>query len=294
MTDRKIVLVGGPDSGKTNFLARLWEAIRSGNGTLVASELPPDIKYVENALAHLLQGTFAPRTDTNFDDSERSLSIPVELEKSTENILAQIVVPDVSGELWKEAVETCELPSQWMDNLKEACGALLFVRIGSDLNHDPLDWVTAAEILKMDILQTKEDLCSHRQIPTAVQLCELVRFLEYVLSKKNSKFRPRVAILVTAWDRLDEGRAALGPKNYLAQEFPLLSGQLADMSRLNVQVFGMSIVGGDFIEEKFKQEFLDGELNKFGYVVYENEGSVKKEHDVALPVKWILNGQIDT
>ena len=294
MTNNNIVLIGGPDSGKTNFLARLWEALRSGEGVLVAPEIPSNIQYVEDSLAHLLQGEFAPRSDKSFNEHGPSFSIPVVSAKTTDANPVQIVVPDVSGELWKEAVETYELPAHWMEKLREAFGALLFIRIGSKLNNDPLDWVATAKLLNMKILQIEENADNSLEIPTAVQLCELLRFLENDLADKKRLFKPRVAVLVTAWDRLDKERAKLGPMAYLAKEYPLLAGRLADMSKLNVKVFGMSIVGGDFTDNEFKQKFFDCALNQLGYVVHETEGHVQTEHDVTIPISWVLEGLQDT
>jgi Double-GTPase 1 len=144
-----IVLVGGPDSGKTNYLARLWKSLRDGDGTLVAPDVPQDISYVEEALEHLLKGEFAPRSVKNVEESERDFSIPILRAVDPSAVPIEIVVPDVTGELWKNAVETCELPQKWMESLRGASGALLFLRVDSDQNVDPLDWVTCAELLRM-------------------------------------------------------------------------------------------------------------------------------------------------
>lgn len=292
MSDHAIVLVGGPDSGKTNYLARLWEALRSREGALVAPDVPGDISYVEEALGHLLQGKFAPRSDKNFEESTKSFSVPVIPAREPDALPIQVVVPDVTGELWKDAVETCELPSQWMENLRAAFGALLFVRIGSNQIIEPLDWVTAADLLRMPTMQAanRDDT---REIPTQVLLCELLRFLEHGLAAELDGVKPRVAILVTAWDRLDAQRAAQGPMRYLAAEFPLLAGRLADISELSVQVFGVSVVGGDFVDEAFMQHFFDKELKDSGYVVQEVHGEIQTKPDVTLPVAWLLEGLDD-
>jgi hypothetical protein len=288
MTNHAIILVGGPDSGKTNYLGRLWEALRSGEGALVAPNAPDDIKYVEDALAHLLQGQFAPRSDKNFE-SGRNFSIPVLPANNAKAAPIQIVVPDVSGELWKNAVETCELPTQWMDELRAATGALLFVRVGSDQNIQPLDWVTAAKFLRMSAMWVGPSGDEARQIPTQVSLCELLRFLEHSLAVNVSSIRPRVAILVTAWDRVDAERATQGPMAYLAAEYPLLAGRLADITRFDIRVFGVSVVGGDFIDETFKQQFLEtADLKTAGYVMQEVDGEVQTKHDLTLPVAWVV------
>ena len=290
MTDHAILLIGGPDSGKSNFLARLWLALMSREGALVAPEAPSDIKYVEDALAHLLQGQFAPRSDKNYAESVQSFSVPVVTAKDVEAEPIQIVVPDVSGELWKTTVETCELPSQWMSNLRAAFGALLFVRIGSDQNIEPLDWVNTAKLLRMPALEAEAGQSDTRRIPTQVLLCELLRFLEHSLAADSDTVKPRVAILVTAWDRLDAQRAEKGPIAYLAEEYPLLAGRLADISKLNVSVFGVSIVGGDFIDAEFKQRFFDMDMKEAGYVVQEFDREVQKKPDLTIPIAWVCQG----
>lgn len=286
MSGNSLVLVGGPDSGKTNFLGRLWEALRSRTGALVAPEVPGDIKYVEEALAHLLQGEFAPRSEKGMEE-RRNFEIPVLLAQSSGSAF-QIVVPDVSGELWKSAVETCELPEKWMNDLRAAMGALIFVRVGSDLNVEPLDWVNAAALLRM--MPDAQQPAGKGEMPTQVALCELMRFLEYSLGTDNGGYRPRVAVLVTAWDRLDAERAALGPSAYLRAEYPLLAGRLTDISKFDVRVFGVSVVGGDFVDNNFREEFLAGDLKAYGYVVEELDGQPSCKRDITIPLAWIVEG----
>lgn len=287
MTGQSIILVGGPDSGKTNYLGRLWESLRSRAGLLAAPDAPVDIKYVEETLAHLLQGEFAPRSDKGMEGGH-NFEIPVVRTGEEQGGSFQIVVPDVSGELWKTAVETCELPEKWMSDLRAAAGALLFVRIGSDQNVEPLDWVNAAALLRM--MPRGGASPEKRPVPTQVSMCELLRFMEHGLGADNGGRRPRVAILVTAWDRLDAQRAASGPTAFLKAEYPLFAGRLADVHKLDVRVFGVSVVGGDFIDADFKQRFFEGDLKTHGYVIEEIAGQVTRKSDLTLPVAWVVEG----
>jgi hypothetical protein len=291
MTDHSAILIGGPDSGKTNYLGRLWEALRSRDGMLQAPSVPTEIKYVEDALAHLLQGRFAPRSDKTMEEGQ-SFAVPVVASGKPDSDRFEIVVPDVVGELWKRAVETGELPAQWMNDLASASGVLLFVRIGSDQNKEPLDWVTAAKLLRMEGQQPLTDDSQKREIPTQVSLCELLRFMEHGLGTANGKTRLRVAVLVTAWDRLDAERRAAGPTAYLAAEYPLFAGRLKDVSKFDVRVFGVSVVGGDFLDENFKKEFFKKNLKSSGYVVEEIEGRVDTKLDLTLPVAWVVKANV--
>ena len=143
-----IVMIGAPDSGKTNYLGRLWRALTQENASLLATQQPDDVRYVLDALSHLLQGNFAPRTDTNVDADGRHCSIQVAWEREGETEHAELLVPDVSGELWAEAVQTNELAEDWLTSVRSSIGALLFVRVDSPLHIPALDWVTARERLK--------------------------------------------------------------------------------------------------------------------------------------------------
>ena len=279
---RSVVLVGAPDSGKTNYLARLWAAVKDGAGMLRAKDLPQDIRYVDRALGYLLEGQFAPRTERS-EEVDRSFSVVLERSVSREPV--EIVVPDVSGEIWRQAVESYELPSEWMRRLRESSGALLSVRVGSDQNVPGLDWVASKRLLNSDVGRD-----SGGELPTAVQLCELMRFLEGEMGRAEGARRRRVAVLVTAWDLLNEEEAEAGPTGWLEREFPLFAGRILDVDGLDVAVFGVSVVGGDFADPEFRERFLAGDgIKRHGCVVRDRGGEIEQTSDLTMPVEWVLS-----
>jgi hypothetical protein len=262
-------------------LARLWKALQSGTGQLKLVEAS-DIKYVEDALAHLLQGSFAPRSEKNTEESRRDFVVTMTAQGTGKEI--KVVVPDVTGELWKDAVSSSELPEEWMNQLKESSAALLFVRVLSDLNVAPLDWVTARDLLKMGWAEPPQE----ESMPTQVLLSELLRFLQLTLRKRSNGGLPRVAIVITAWDRLDAEAKALGPAAYIETQYPLFSGRLDDASSVEIRLFGSSVVGGDLGDDPvFRQRFFEEDLNTSGYVVQEIDGKVREELDLTLPIAWL-------
>ena len=210
LSTRNVILIGGPDAGKTNFVGGLWLALQTGRGALVAEGLPERIEYVEQIVAHLHQGGFAPRTDKNAESSDSRVILPLAVRGLEGGEPLELVVPDVSGEMWRNAVETNELAQEWMDQLECADAAIVFARVRSELNVNPPDWVTAARLME----HQGEDAEAHR-MPTQVMLCEFLRFLEAKLSLRSSGPRARVAVVVTAWDLLDSERSSAGPRAYL-------------------------------------------------------------------------------
>lgn len=276
---RSIILLGGPDSGKTNYIGRLWHALDHGTGALHAAEMPEDINFVLEVADHLFQGGFAPRSEHS--EARRDFEVIVASEKDGPR--AKIVVPDISGELWRNAASDGEIDQNWMDELERADAALLFVRVGSDQDVRPLDWVTSRNMLMK--LGQEED----QGLPTQVMLCELIRFLEVSLANREDGGLPRLSVVVTAWDLVDPGTFNEGPVAYLEREYPLVAGKLAYLESLDVQIFGLSVVGGDLKDDpNYRQKFLDEGLDEHGWVAVQNEGGWQKNPDVTLPIAWAV------
>jgi hypothetical protein len=277
-----VLLVGLPDSGKTNFLARIWIAMTQSGCTVEPHGMPEDIAYVESLVGFLLQGEFAPRSNQN--EEPRPFAIDV-YEKNTNRVIP-LIVPDVRGELWKEAVSTTELPEDWMARLNSCRSVLLFLRAHSDQIVKPLDWVTSQRYME-HLRIAPEDA---NEIPTQVMLCELLRFFELSLSRTTNSL-PRVAVLVTAWDLLSPEEQTKGPEEYIQQQFPMLAGRLRDITKLDVRVFGASILGGDLGDDSaFKKEYMtsDSSPHGRGYIVTTDEGEVRQSSDLTLPLAWAL------
>jgi hypothetical protein len=324
MTRTSIVLLGGPDSGKTNYLGRLWPSFKERKGVMRAERLPDDIAYVDGAVEHLMQGSFAPRSDRNMEVGRADFSIQVRNANGAGN-LTELMVPDISGELWTRMVATFEISQEWLRLLEEAQGAVLFVRAHSDQIVQPLDWVTARNILRLDIVEDEPvtaaadgnsaammtgtdaigaegeqvqpggenagivDMPSEHDVPTQVLLCELLRYLNLYLADRADGRQPHIAVVVAAWDLLDPEIGAGGPMAYLKREFPLFAGRLADPGRLNVKLFGLSVVGGDLKDdEAFRNQYLERDIADQGWVVVEDEEGLRTDGDVMLPIAWAM------
>jgi hypothetical protein len=326
MTRRSIVLLGGPDSGKTNYIGRLWPSFKKRKGVLRAERLPDDISYVNGAVEHLMQGSFAPRSDRNLEVGRADFSICVRTANGNGK-LTELMVPDISGELWTRTVATFEISQEWLDILNEAEGAIVFVRAHSDQNVQPLDWVSARNILRLGAEDDKScaetaaeggnesvesaqagsrpaeieeslsgenasevlALPSEPDLPTQVLLCELLRYLNLCLADRVDGGHPHVAVVVAAWDLLAPDVRDNGPMAYLRQEFPLFAGRLADTGRLDVKLFGLSVVGGDLADDKeFLDRFLERDISEQGWVVVEDGDGLRTDEDVMLPIAWAM------
>jgi Double-GTPase 1 len=282
MNKRSIILIGGPDTGKTNYVGRLWYALDAKNGRVVSNEQPDDIGYVLDTAAHLFEGRFAPRSELTDDRRDFVISV-----KEVETGLrAEITIPDISGELWRNAVLTSEVPKSWMDELQRADGALLFLRVLSDQNERPLDWVNSHRLMAK--IGQDDD---RNKLPTQVLLCELIRFLELSLANRPDGGRPRLAIVVAAWDLVDGKTFLNGPEAFIAKEYPMVAGRLEDTERLEVKIFALSVVGGDLQADKeYREAFLERPFAENGWVSAwdATQQGWQKDPDVTLPIAWAI------
>lgn len=354
MKKGSIILVGGPASGKTNYIARLWLAFAAKKGQLRAKQLPGNIEYVNRAVAHLQSRKFAPRSDKNMEESGRhDFSIQVCGDEGA-GLERDLTVPDITGELWSRAIRSYELPQAWKTALEDSSSAILFIRAHSKFNLQPMDWVTARDLLQgheadddeeldedddyygddededgepiervavpgerggnemgaietvvvevpavescvvaesdsdgdqMDVVKTKDTL------PAQVGFCELMRYLSLLLRVRPDGAKPRVAVVVTAWDTLDQTARAAGPMKYLEDQFPIFAGKLKTPGRLDVATFGMSIVGGDLrgtTNKAFRDSLKGRDLSEVGYTAVMRDGVVVDDPDVTLPLAWAL------
>lgn len=348
MMEGSIILVGGPASGKTNYIARLWLAFQAKKGTLRAEHLPDNVEYVNEAVAHVLSRKFAPRSERNMEESaRRDFTLSVRGDKGA-GPARNLTVPDITGELWKRALETYELPQQWIDALARCSSAIIFIRANSKLNRQPMDWVTAREVLQGheddddDDMEEDEDdygldededgeqialtvegppadqnasteaealaitpeegpteaILADAEVhatstqdgglPAQVGFCELVRYLTVTLGERPDGSKPRVAVVVTAWDTIHPDTRAAGPAKYLEDQFPMLAGRLRVPDRLEFGVFGMSIVGGNLRNATFRQSLKRRNLSDLGYTGVMRDGVAVEDPDVTLPLAWAL------
>jgi hypothetical protein len=279
---RSVVLLGGPDSGKTNYIGRVWPALDEKSGSLRIAHQPDDITFVLEVTDHLNSGHFAPRSE--HADARRDFEVVVS--EGEGGVETAIVIPDISGELWLNAVKHSEISTDWMDVLHRADGALLFARVGSDQDVRPLDWINSKRMM------SRVRIADEPGLPTQVMLCELIRFLEASLVNRPDGERPRLSIVVSAWDLVDPEKFAKGPRAWLEHEYPLLAGRINDIERLDIQVFGLSIVGGDLkTDSNCRDAVQEHGLGSLGWVCVQNaEGEWVRSPDLTLPVAWVIGG----
>lgn len=279
------MFIGGPDTGKTNFLMRLWLSINAGQCIGVSIDgLPEELSYIESIMQYWLSGTFAQRTDVNLKMDVTSLTIPLTYNVSDNETKSKLFLPDVNGELWKTAVETNEINAEWMSQLESSHGVVIFIRPSSTQNYAPLDWVSSGQLIEL-----MEDNPHKNQIPTQVMLCEFLRLLEIKFSRNLNSTKPRISVILTGWDVYDDAVRNDGPNAYIEKQYPLFAGKLRHLEAFDVEVFASSVFGGDIESDiALRDKLLEMGFEESGYIVHDSQNGLVESKDFFQPIAWAL------
>jgi hypothetical protein len=280
---RGVLLVGGPDMGKSNFLARFWGAVyRAKNGCLCADGLPDDLEHLNSILGELLSGKFAERTK---HDEHWHCEIPLKTAVAGQ-YHGKLIVPDCPGEEWRRIYKNNEWSDVWEKLIDDVMGCLVFIRPNSDELRTPLDWMTCWKhfgTADMDAPMADET-------PTQVEMVywmQCLRLAKNARSGRNSRLR--IGVVVAAWDALPANDRNGTPAEYLEANLPLLHQFMASNDHgYEFAPFGTSVAGGDLMmDEEFRQRY-QADPFAFGYVIHDFGGTREQSPDHTLPVAWAM------
>lgn len=282
---RCVLLVGGHDAGKSNFLFRLWMTLQTETGCLVRDGMPADAEYLNAGLAALQSGKFAGRTSR---EVHKQNLIPV---RSTggDAFHGELVVPDCSGEQWMKIHRNREWDERWESVIPSLAGCLLFIRAGSGEIRPRLDWVGYAGLY--DSTPEQVDGENAVDLPTEVVLIDWLQCLARAVAERGRPGTPlRVGVVVTAWDRVPADQQKVAPSAYVAANFAMFfhfAESNADW--LDFEFFGTSVAGGDLeATPGFRDEYLEGRPEASGYVFHTIGGQPARSADYSLPVAWAM------
>jgi Double-GTPase 1 len=303
-----VLLIGGPETGKSNFLFRAWTHIFSGDGLVEKDGMPPDADYLRDGTEYQLRGEFAPHTS---QEVQVISNIPI-VQKGNAHNTALLRVPDIDGEQVNRIYRARKWSQEWESLIAEDTAYLFFVRVNSEQTIAPLDWITCHELYggapvvmltsqaqgsepvrieESGNGQTSESVKSEGvtvEIPTQVVL---VDWLQFILNALHSKYthalRPRVGIVVTGWDCVTPDFQG-GPLEWIKENMPLLyQFCVTNNDALDVAFFGSSIFSGDPENDfEFADELSKKDPRTMGYV--RHSSSNQQSGDFTIPIAWAL------
>lgn len=285
MTDRSVVIIGLPASGKTTFLAALWHLItaRDVETALRFGGLQAGDASHLNAIASRWRD--AKVQDRTAVAGNRLVSMKlIDLAGS----IVRVTFPDVPGEAYRRMWEDRDCEPEIAEILR-ADGVLMFVH--ADTIQAPkwvADEVALSKALGLEVPGGEAEQWHPRMAPTQVQLVDLLQLLRTPPLDVGQR---RLAIMLSAWDKArDEG---LTPEAYLEAKLPLLTQYLKrGADGWTYRVHGLSAQGGDYdpvsedaarVPAAENLRNLDRASTRIQLV-----GATPETHDLTEPLAWLM------
>jgi hypothetical protein len=250
-----ISIIGLPESGKTTFLAALWELV---NERRVAKALTFD-SIGENDHSYLRRIVTVWRKASEQTRTRLTGLSAIRMNlKDRDGKVVEVAMPDAPGEDFRAMWENRELGRVLGDSLAD--GNIVLLINGNKVKAPA--WVTErAAQRKATGRQKAEELAKewHPSLaPTQVQLVDLLQLISHAPVGRAGR---RIVVMISAWDKAEGER--LTPAAFLTAKLPLLAQYLeAGRDGWTSRVYGVSAQGGEYDGNDANAEPADGEAPK--------------------------------
>ncbi len=287
----RVLMVGLPRSGKTTFLAALWHVLeeRGSSTQLRLDRFSGDRAYL-NRICESWRSC-SPIERTRLEANERVTLHLLDEEDSG----LELTIPDLSGEAYGLQLTERRWTKEYDELVSSVDGVLLFVHpdvekgaridtasaLEEALHEDAQNVEGTIPAAKQEYRADKHGSAatswSQEQVPTQVQLVEL---LQFILERRDDGCR--VVVAMSAWDLL------LGlkqdPAKVIEEQMPLLWQFLKSNSGLlDHTIVGISAQGGDLTDDRNMLLEQASPIDRIKVV-----GSDTHSDDITSPIAWLL------
>jgi hypothetical protein len=269
--DLRILMVGLSGSGKTTYLAALYELARAEPplpGALRLAQEPPERDYFHRIAQNWLKLQRMLHTQPG-DPREAAMELI-----TPEGQSFQLEIPDISGEDFNHAWEGDPWPGPVKDVAARADAVLIFARrdhVIKPLSLPADDAKPPAE---------EKEKWSPEEAPTQTKLADLLETLDSLVSHSLP-----MALIASAWDMRD-GEEELRPDQWLKLRLPLLWQMLESRKETRpYRVYGISAQGGD-VEDPEVRARLSGVEPAYERV--DVRSGKDASSDISAPISWLF------
>ena len=271
-----ILIIGGPNTGKTHFGAQLYERINSSRFEfkIDTSNRPSDLSIFQDAINNLYNGKRVAHTETG---ANRSIELIITDEKNSK---VKVAFPDYAGEQINSIVDNRKVDDLWQEYIEKSTSWVLFIRL-NEMN--PLEDIVNKGIPSPEEIQKRNSQPPPVRISDAAFYVELLQTLVYIkgLSTFSPISQPNLTVVLSCWDELEIPDDQV-PLTLLQDRLPMLFDFLNNnWHNESLSVIGLSSTERSLTDEP-DDEFIDKEPINFGYYITK-KGDLKR--DLTLSIK---------
>jgi hypothetical protein len=283
MLTPEIVLLGGPNSGKTHYAGQLYGRLQRSDGVLRLRReegAPEDISALQEVLRNLENGCATPHTPIS---TWAEVSLPL-----IDNVGSKFDLrwPDYGGEQLKQIFSSRLVNKDWQEKLSKASGWVLLIRLNAEVTYkDAFERLAKPE--KPEIAE-QVDLDIIKAWDSNAYWVEILQLLLHIanLGTVAPLQSPRLAVLLSCYDEL--GNPEESPAELLANKLPLVASFIRNnWCTETVSIWGLSALGQELTGSSNAETFIDDGPERQGWVIPPD--GVDPDVDISLPIKWLLS-----
>jgi GTPase SAR1 family protein len=278
-TENSVLIIGGPNAGKTHFGGQLYGRLisRKFNYKISPNNLPADLTIFEDVINKLAEGKRAGHTEAS---ANRNIELKIDDENDNSVVFT---FPDYAGEQVNFIVDNRRINTIWKQYIEQSSSWMLFVRL-DDLK--PLEDIINKGIPEPEELKKRNATPPPVKVSDAAHFVELLQMLLYIkgIPSLNKINKPNITIVLSCWDvqKLPDNTL---PFEVLKQRLPLLYDFVKNnWAEKSLSIIGLSSTGKTLTDEA-DEEYIDKTPIKFGYII--NPNGIKEE-DLTLSIQTFI------
>jgi len=278
-TENNILIIGGPNAGKTHFGGQLYGRLNSRlyKYKITPHNRPADLTIFQEVIDKLSEGKRAGHTEAS---ANRSIELKIE-----DTIGHKIVFafPDYAGEQINDIVDTRRVNTVWKQYIEASNSWILFVR---------LDEVNPIEDIINKGIPSADEIKKRKAIPPPIKVSDAAHFIELLqmllhtkgIPTLNKVSKPNLTIVLSCWDMLSLPDGTK-PIDILKERLPLLYHYVKNTwIDKSFSVIGLSSTEKTLTDVS-DEEYIEKTPLNFGYIINENG---EKQNDLTLSIQTFI------
>ena len=272
-----ILIIGGPDTGKTHFGGQLYGRLQSRMGAYRITSPPENLTVFKEVLENLNEGRSAGHTNVSANEV-----LELDLADS-EGEATSLRFPDYGGEQVNTIVTDRRVNKTWTNQLRISTSWMLFIR--PDRLPEIEDIVNRG-LPEQKILELRSKDETPMKLSAPAFYTELLQILLYA-QKTVSGYaeQPKLVITLSCWDLIAEVDKKKRPAEVLKEKAPALSEFIQSTWPQNHMVIGLSSTERTLSLTEPDLGFAKRGPENFGFLITPQG---EQERDLTVSIKILL------
>lgn len=280
--ENTILIIGGPNAGKTHFGGQLYGRLNARTEHFKMTSQPEDLTIFKEVWDQLNEGKSAGHTNVNM---HTTLEMHIEDQDGAKSVFT---FPDYGGEQIKSIVNDRRINKTWKEQIEKSNSWMLFIRLDEIV---PVEDVANRGIPDQETLElrgTEKSPMSLSDIAFYTELLQIFLFTKQVSTKQPVK-RPKLSVVISCWDLLTKKEQNELPRVVLSRKLPGFYNFIENTWASEAfQVIGLSSTEKSLSNKNPDMDFIKKGPENFGYII-SNTG--EKNRDLTLTIASFIENK---